>query len=219
MLMESEQAVVFIHGLGDRPDAWEYQISELPTGFKGVAVEVPGLGEAAPVPVGFTLADAASDILSELDRLGIDDAHLCGLSLGAMIAFRIAIDHPERVRSLTLAAGQVKPPRALMAIQNAIMRMLPEKLVSPGGVSKGQMLAVVEAIAQTDLSGELASVVAPTLVLCGSRDRANLPAARAFAEGIADAELRIIDGAGHRSNAQKPERFSALLNEFLSRRV
>ena len=97
------------------------------------------------------------------------------------------------------------------------MRVLPVSVVSSGGVSKRQMLAVVDAVAKTELSGELASIAAPTLVLCGSKDRVNLPAARAFAGGIPDAELRIIEGAGHQSNTQAPERFSAILNAFLSR--
>jgi len=215
--MGTEQVVVFIHGLGDTPDAWAHQTGALPAGFRGVTVDVPGLGSASPVAEGFTLGGAAVAIIAELNRLGIERAHFCGLSLGAMIAFRIAVDHPERVRSITLAAGQVKPPKVLMAVQSAIMRVLPEKLVAPGGVSKAQMLAVVGAVARTDLSGELASVAAPTLVLCGSKDRANLPAAREFAAGIPNAELRIIDGAGHQSNTQSPERFSALLNEFLTR--
>lgn len=152
-------------------------------------------------------------------RLARYQADFCGLSLGAMIAFRTAVDHPSRVRSLILAAGQVKPPRALMTLQNAIMRVLPARLVAPEGVSKARMLAVVDAVAKTDFSGELASITAPTLVLCGSRDRANLPAARAFARGIPRAELHIINGAGHQSNTQTPERFSAALNEFLQRAV
>lgn len=136
-----------------------------------------------------------------------------------MIAFRIAVDRPERVHSLTLAAGQVKPPRLLMTLQRAIMRMLPARVVAPQGVSKAYMLAVVDAVAAVDLTGELASVAAPTLVLCGSRDRANLPAARRLASGIPEAELHIIDGAGHQSNVQAPERFSAIFYEFLRRRA
>lgn len=213
--MEAEQTVVFVHGLGDKPDSWAHQVGELPTGYRGVTLEVPGLG-TAPASESFTLDSAASSLVSKLDQLGIEQAHLCGLSLGAMLTFRIAVDHPERVHSLTLAAGQVKPPRALMAIQNFIMRLLPEKLVAPDGVSKAQMLAVVQAVARADLSGELSSVAAPTLVLCGSRDRANLPAARAFADGIPNAQLRVIEGAGHESNTQTPELFSAALNGFLT---
>ena len=215
--MGADRVVAFIHGLGETSDSWAHQISELPAGFRGVAVGVRGLTAPGPAAEEFTLADASAALVTELDRLGIDQADFCGLSLGAMIAFRTAVDHPSRVRSLILAAGQVKPPRALMTLQNAIMRVLPARLVAPEGVSKARMLAVVDAVAKTDFSRELASITAPTLVLCGSRDRANLPAARAFARGIPRAELRIINGAGHQSNTQVPERFSSALNEFLQR--
>lgn len=218
-MMEADRVVVFIHGLGDGPAAWAYQVARLPEGFTGVAVGVPALGSAGPADAGFALADASAGIVAELDRLGIERAHLCGLSLGAMIAFRIAVDHPERVRSLILAAGQVKPPRLLMAIQNTVMRLLPERLVAPAGATKTQMLAVLREVAKTDLSGELAAVSAPALVLCGSRDRANRPAARAFETGLPDARLQMIEGAGHQPNTQTPERFSAALNGFLSQQV
>ncbi|MDF1489073.1 alpha/beta fold hydrolase [Tessaracoccus caeni] len=212
--MDAAQAVVFIHGLGDAPGSWAHQIASLPDGFVGIAVNVPGLAPGGRAGE-FSLGRAADHVIDEMDRLEIARAHLCGLSLGAMIAFRAAVDHPERVLTLTLAAGQVKPPRTLMAIQHAIMRVLPEKVVSTGGASKAQMLAVLDAVARVDFTGELPEVAAPTLVLCGSKDRPNLPAARRFAKGIRDAELVILDGAGHQSNTENPAAFSAALNAFL----
>ena len=207
--------VVFIHGLGDGPESWAYQLAHLPDGFTGVSLDVPGLSSATAINTSFSLADAALRIVGELDQLGIERAHMCGLSLGAMIAFRVAVDHPERVRSVTLAAGQVKPPRMLMAIQNTIMRLLPAKLVAPAGTTKTQMLSVLKAVAETDVSEDLASVAVPTLVLCGSKDRANLPAARAFEAGIPGAQFHLVAGAGHQPNTQAPEPFSAALNDFL----
>lgn len=215
--MDTDQVVVFIHGLGDSPDAWSHQIASLPQGFSGIAVSIPGLTAEAP-STGFSLDVAAADVLSRLERRGIDSAHLCGLSLGAMIAFRIAADRPDRVRSLSMAAGQVKPPRIPMAVQNAIMRMLPEKLVSSENVSKAQMLDVLRTVAETDFSDELPTITVPTLVLCGARDPANRPAARQLATNIPGATLQIIGGAGHQSNIQAPERFSAALNNFLTHR-
>lgn len=213
--MDTDQVVVFIHGLGDSPDAWSHQIASLPQGFSGIAVSIPGLTAEAP-STGFSLDVAAADVLSHLDRHGIDSAHLCGLSLGAMIAFRIAADRPDRVRSLSMAAGQVKPPRIPMAVQNAIMRVLPEKLVSSENASKAQMLDVLRTVAAADFSDELSTITVPTLVLCGARDPANRPAARQLATSIPGATLQIIDGVGHQSNIQAPERFSAALNNFLT---
>lgn len=211
------ETVAFLHGLGDRPESWAHQIASLPPGFTGLALDVfrPG---APGAPGEFSLARAGDDVVGELDRRGIERAHLCGLSLGAMIALQTAVDHPDRVTSLVLAAGQVKPPRLLMSAQLAVMRLLPERVVSSGEASKAQMLAVLRAVADTDLTGALASVRIPTLVLCGARDRANLPAARVLATGIPGARLRILEGAGHQANTQVPEAFSEALGAFLTER-
>ena len=120
--MSSIQSVVFLHGLGEGPGVWDAQRAALPSGFEGVAVDVFG-GAGSGMASAFSLEGAGTLVVSELDRLGIEQAHVCGLSLGAMIALQLALDHPTRVRSLALAAGQVKPPRVLMAAQSAVMRL------------------------------------------------------------------------------------------------
>ncbi|MGO1630301.1 MAG: alpha/beta fold hydrolase [Canibacter sp.] len=125
--MSSVQSVVFLHGLGEGPGVWDAQRAALPSGFEGVAVDVFDGADSGRAS-GFSLEGAATRVVSELDRLGIEQAHVCGLSLGAMIALQLALDHPKRVRSLALAAGQVKSPRVLMAIQSAVMRVLPSSV-------------------------------------------------------------------------------------------
>lgn len=64
---------------------------------------------------------------------------------------------------------------------------------------------------------DMATVRVPTLVICGSEDRVTPPAmSHELAEGIAGAQLVILEGAGHLSNIERPERFNAALLDFLS---
>lgn len=213
--MSSVESVVFVHGVGEGPDVWDAQRAALPPGFDGVAVDVFNSAGSSAASA-FSLERAAASVVNELDRAGIEQAHVCGLSLGAMIALQLALDHPTRVRSLTLAAGQVKPPRLLMGVQSAVMRVLPSSVFERNGAAKEVVLPVLRAVGRVDFSDRLASVAVPTLVLCGSKDRANLPAARKLARGIRDAHLHIIPGAGHRLHVQAPDEFSHALGAFLT---
>lgn len=213
--MSADQLVVFVHGLGEVPAVWDAQVDALPDGFAALVIDVFG----AEPDGSFSLSGSAARIAAEIDRLGVGSVHLCGLSLGAMIALRFAVDYPDRVLSLTLAAGQVRPPKSLMHVQRTFMTLIPAKQYARNGVDKSQMLAVLSSVKATDFSGELEAVVAPTLVLCGSKDRLGLPGSRALAAGIPNAELRMLADAGHQSHLQAPETFALALGAFLQSSV
>lgn len=209
------ETVVFLHGLGAGTDSWDHQIAALPDGFVGYA---PPLSIRREPDRATSMLQVTSDaVLKDLQDRGIDRVHLCGLSLGAMIATRIAIDHPQQVASLVLSGSQVHPNSVLMKLQNAIIRVLPSRIAAPEGMSKETMLAVLRDIATADFRPELPKITAPTLVLCGAKDRPNLAAARELAEAIPAAELHIVPNAGHEWNSQLPREFSARLNAFLQR--
>lgn len=212
--MKQTQTVVFVHGLGEAPGSWDRQIELLPDGFTGLAVDVYGLLRSREQS--FSFEAAADAIKTELDRHELSKVHLCGLSLGAMIALQISLDSPARVASLTLAAGQVKPPAALMGLQKLVMQILPERLVAMEGVSKATVLDTVRAAGRADFSERLAELAVPTLVLCGSKDRANLPASRSLSAGIPGAIFRLIPGAGHQSQLDKPTECADALGGFLA---
>lgn len=209
------QTVVFLHGIGAGPGSWNAQIDALPAGFTGIAPTIAGLTDADDQE--FSLATAAAAVRYELDRRGVAQAHLCGLSLGGMVATRFAIDYPDRVASLVLSGSQVHPNPVLMKVQNAILLLLPARVVAQSDMGKQRMLAVLRAVGQTDFRAELAQISAPTLVLCGAKDRPNIPAAKELAAGITGAELQLVPGAGHEWNVQQAEKFSTRLNAFYLR--
>jgi 3-oxoadipate enol-lactonase len=63
---------------------------------------------------------------------------------------------------------------------------------------------------------DAAQIRAPTLVLCGERDKANLPLARELADGVPRSMLKLVPAAGHVANLDNPQAFTALVVEFLS---
>src|SRR5215211_4365200 len=79
-----------------------------------------GTGLSSPVRGLLTMADMVRDAVAVLDAAGVESAHVHGTSMGGMIAQLLALDHPERVRSLMLSAtspgGLVnKPPWRMLA--------------------------------------------------------------------------------------------------------
>jgi 3-oxoadipate enol-lactonase len=210
------QTVLFLPGLGAGAGWWDAQVSALPDGFVGLTPDIPGLAQAA-TPGAFTFAGAARALRDFLDEHGVERAHVCGLSLGAMTATQLAADFPERVASLVLSGSQVRPHPALMLVQRQIIRMLPESTAVGMSMTKAQWLGALRVVADLNFRGRLASIQAPTLILCGSRDFASIPASRELAATIPNAELRIVPRVGHPWNQQEPELFSRTIAEFYAR--
>ena len=201
--------VVLLQGLGQSADAWSGVIDALPDRVRAIALPVPPTED-------FSLPRAAETVVRELDGLQLNRVHLCGLSLGAMVALQVALDSPDRVDRLILSGAQVAPNPVLMRVQSAVMRVLPSRVVAPDGVSKADVLATLDAVAGTNFRPRLASISTPTLVMCGSRDRANLPAARELASGIPGASLDIVPRVGHEWNRTHPDLFAARVAAFVA---
>lgn len=98
--------VVFLHGFGSSLHTWEEVAAGLAPEFRAVRMDLPGFGLSAPDP-GRDYSDARSIavILEVLRQAGVEGAFdLVGSSMGGRIAFRLAAEHPDRVRRLVLMA-------------------------------------------------------------------------------------------------------------------
>ena len=140
--------------------------------------------------------------------------NLCGLSLGGILALNYAIDHPEKVKSLVLIGTQYVMPKKLLAVQNAIFRLMPSKSFESMGFSKKNFIQLSKTMAELDFSMELESITCPTLVICGEKDTANKKASEELAERIPHTSLSVISGSGHEVNQQAPTRLAEALDGF-----
>lgn len=97
---EGSPVVVLLHGFPQHWYAWRELLQTLGEDRHVVALDLPGFGWSEPSVHGYSTADRCRVVLAVLDELGIDRADLVGHDWGAWLAFRIALEAPERVRRL-----------------------------------------------------------------------------------------------------------------------
>lgn len=95
--------VLLVQGLGMNKNGWTLQRVAMATKFRTIAMDNRGAGRSSIPTQTFTLEDMADDAVAVLDHYGVRDAHIVGASMGGAIAQILAVKHPDRVRSLTLA--------------------------------------------------------------------------------------------------------------------
>jgi 3-oxoadipate enol-lactonase len=94
--------VLLIQGLGADKHGWDLQRLALAWSHHTVALDNRGAGRSDKPHGSYTLEQMAADAISVLDHAGIETAHVVGASMGGAISQILTIQHPERVRSLTL---------------------------------------------------------------------------------------------------------------------
>lgn len=222
--------VVFVHAFGSSSRAWAPQLAALSDRYRLRSPDLPGHGRAVGP---LTLERAVAVVRDSFS--GAEAVHLVGISGGAAVAVLAALDQPEPLAGVVLSGGFAHVPRTF-ALQRAVTRALPWRLYTAlargfysGGrpeharaadedlqrCGKDGLLAMLREIAHLDLRDRLSEIAVPALVLCGARDRSNIPGSRELAAGIPGAQLRIIPGANHLWNLQQPELFTWTVDRFV----
>jgi len=201
--------LIFLHGLGETPQAWQDQVTALPQGWSAVAPWLRGTRPGRTED--FAVDAAADDVLALVTANGAESAVLCGQGLGALVALVAASRAPEAVAGLVLTGALAVPTAAALRTQSAVMRLVPAATWRSRGVDKKQVLATLARLARIDLAGRVAEVTSPALLVVGGDDATGLRAARDLAGHLANARLEVVPGAGPRVPQEDPAAFNALL--------
>jgi len=104
---DSGTPVVFVHGNVSSATFWEETMLALPAGFRGIAPDQRGYGGAEPakkIDATRGVGDLADDLVALLDQLEIEQPHFVAHSLGGSVIWRLMMDHPERILTVTQIA-------------------------------------------------------------------------------------------------------------------
>jgi abhydrolase domain-containing protein 6 len=221
----SGATVVLLHGANDQAGTWAAVARALVQRHHVIVPDLAGHGESEP-------REGAIPIPLIVEKLHVvigaaDAVTLIGNSMGAWIAILYALAHPQRVARLVLeSGGGLTIPLAVPLIAttrddaNLILRAvhgpnasLPDWTVDAllARAKSAPLLRLTE-LAESCVDTRLGDVHAPTTIVWG-RDDGVVPLryVEALRDGIAGAQLHVIEGAAHIPHAQQPERFLACL--------
>jgi 3-oxoadipate enol-lactonase len=117
----SGEPLLMIQGMSGTHVSWgEPFLAPLRESFDVIAFDNRGIGLSAPIDGAFTIVEMAEDAAGLLDELGIESAHVVGISMGGMIAQDLALAHPDRLRSLTLGCTYCGGPGSRLMPQENV---------------------------------------------------------------------------------------------------
>jgi 3-oxoadipate enol-lactonase/4-carboxymuconolactone decarboxylase len=236
-------ALLLLNSLGTDHAMWDAVTALLIRDFQMLRMDTRGHGASDAPKADYTIPMLAADALAVLDAAGRERAHICGLSMGAMTALEIAVEHPSRVDRIVAANTSARMSAELMGQRAALVRQkgmgaivdaVLERFFTPAyrerqppalATARTTVLATdpegyagcCMAIAALELAGKLARVEAPLLVINGARDISTPPAEHGepIAAAVAGARSVTLD-AGHLSAVEQPEAFAASVLAFLT---
>ncbi|MEP6815746.1 MAG: 3-oxoadipate enol-lactonase [Marmoricola sp.] len=241
----STAPVVLLGGsLGSTHRLWDELVADLAPDHRVVAFDIRGHG-SSPSAVGpLIVADLASDVIALADRLDVATFHYVGLSLGGAIGQQLAVDHADRLTSLTLACTSPRFGDAVTWLDRAAAvragGMAPMREPTGGRWFTDQVRldrrerveSILDALVATDpesyatlceaLGGfdardRLAEITVPTLVIAGELDPTCPPAlTKLLVDGIAGADHLLLGGSAHLANICRPAEFDGAVRQHLT---
>jgi len=237
------EALVFLHGFTLDRRMWRPQVEYFRDKYHVITPDARGHGLSDAPLSGYSRADRVQDLAGLVDNLRIESFHLVGLSMGGATAIGYALEHQDRLKSLTLvstgAAGYsvgkkfprldqlAKDKGAAAALDKwrswslgwyqDDRRELREFLDSMMSEYSGAVWrdAMRGKYPREDDLGRVSRITVPTAIFSGSLDRVFVPLAEQLHSLIMGSRLFMYPNVGHMVNLEQPDSFNADLKVLL----
>ena len=213
--------------------------------FTVVTYDVRGHGKTAKPAGKYTVMQFSNDVAKLIDHLGLGPMHVMGLSMGGMIAFQLATDRPDLVRSIIIVNSG--PEMILRTWKEKVGIFQRRVIVRVMGMSKmGEVLATrllpapehaalratfverwgrndpsaylraLSALVGWSVMAKLPAITCPVLVVTGDQDYTPVAWKRAYTATMPHASLVVIPNSRHLTPVETPEPFHNAIIPFLT---
>ncbi len=236
-------ALVLVHGLGNDLHLWDGIVDELSKHHRVVRFDVRGFGASDKPPGPYSAAMFARDVVALLDALALDRAHVMGLSMGGVIAQRVGLDFPHRIRSLILVSTSSEVGDKSRAAWHRLADSIEAKGFDSRSADASRAFAATFASTHPDIvaaagarnaandprayaaaarasgdyhwTAELGSIVAPVLIVQGLADQLTPPGGSVkMSRVLPRNKLVFLEGVGHNVQAEVPAQLTYLTLGF-----
>jgi pimeloyl-ACP methyl ester carboxylesterase len=227
--------------------SWVFQTKALSAYFRVLQYDCRGQGQSDHPDEPYSMEQHADDLASLLDALEIKEAHILGISYGGEVAQAFSLNYQQRTLSLILAdtVSEVGPELRLvidswvdalkmdnpLAFYHATVpwnfsaefiknnsALLEDAKTRYSLLDFPAVIRLCEAFFEVNFTNRLKEISVPTCIIVGEKDLIKgLPYARVLKEQISQAELHILDGAGHASCWERPEEFNSIVLGFVTK--
>ena len=237
--------LVLIHGLGGDLHVWDADAPVLARHHRVLRFDVRGCGASDKPPGPYSLALFARDLDALLAACGIGRTHVLGISMGGVIAQRLALDYPQRVRSLILVSTSSEVGSTSVEAWQRLADVIERdgfdprtadasRVFSPGfaashpdvvaelgrrnaGNDPRAYAATARAVSDYNWTSELRRITAPTLILQGLADQLTPPGGSVkMSRALPHARLLMLPDTGHNLPLEQAGRFQDTVLAFLA---
>jgi len=238
--------VLFIHGLGSSTRDWEYQTPYFSKDWLLLFFDLRGHGKSDKPDHPYTIKQFCSDTAQLIEALFPEGVHVLGHSLGGMVAFQLAVDHPKLVKTLTILNSA---PAAVLPSFKArflfFLRFFDVRLFGMEHVSKqlGNMLFpnpeqvslretfiqrwnendpkaytnALKAFRGWSVMHRINTIKCPTLIITADNDYTPAPFKEFYTRLIPNAKLVVIKNSRHITNIDQADLFNKTVGDFLKK--